>query len=347
MYLADKSTMRVVITLLVGALAVHYARGHGQMYNPTPWQATSDCSSQSPFDCHWDLTVDTTCNLGSPQGDGNGCHGYVVNESRPKLQIRENSFSTNWTMVPGQEATLPEEMFDAWVPEWERKTWFGPGEFGLNPWNSPGSAPIYGNGCGVDGGNPDGCTGGGEVLGQCCGKPGTGDCGGYSGGKSALEHYEDGLFGEPTVTTWTRGEPAEVYWSTNSYHRGGYAYRLCHVPNGQYTKVTEECFQQGHLNFAGKTSWIYWDPWISKPEFFKYGWIPVDLITTKTGTTPEGSEWAKINLPKEPTNGDYWLFKDLVEVPKSLLPGDYVLSFRWDCLSSPQIWSACANIKIQ
>ena len=109
------------------------------MYNPTPWQATSDCSSQSPFDCHWDLTVDTTCNLGSPQGDGNGCHGYVVNESRPKLQIRENSFSTNWTMVPGQEATLPEEMFDAWVPEWERKTWFGPGEFGLNPWNSPGS----------------------------------------------------------------------------------------------------------------------------------------------------------------------------------------------------------------
>ena len=42
-------------------------------------------------------------------------------------------------MVPGQEATLPEEMFDAWVPEWERKTWFGPGEFGLNPWNSPGS----------------------------------------------------------------------------------------------------------------------------------------------------------------------------------------------------------------
>ena len=44
----------------------------------------------------------------------------------------------------------------------------------------------------------------GEVLGQCCGKPFTGDCGGYSGGKSAVEHYQDGLFGEPQVTTWTR-----------------------------------------------------------------------------------------------------------------------------------------------
>ena len=60
------------------------------------------------------------------------------------------------------EPTIPEEMFDAWEPEWRRKTWFGPGEFGLNPWNAPGSAPVYGNGCGVNGGNPDGCTGGGK-----------------------------------------------------------------------------------------------------------------------------------------------------------------------------------------
>ena len=44
----------------------------------------------------------------------------------------------------------------------------------------------------------------GEALGQCCGKPFTGDCGGYSGGKPALEHYRDGLFGEPHVTEWIR-----------------------------------------------------------------------------------------------------------------------------------------------
>ena len=73
----------------------------------------------------------------------------------------------------------------------------------------------------------------------------------------------------------------------------------------------------------------------------------MELITTKTGTTPEGSEWAKITLPKEASISDMWAFQDQVEVPESLEPGDYVLSFRWDCLESPQIWSSCANIKIE
>ena len=75
-----------------------------------------------------------------------------------------------------------------------------------------------------------------EVLGTCCGKPGTGDCGGYSGGKSALEHYKDGLFDDPKVTTWKSeyiiaisvgpthfyagGSNEEVYWIGNGYHRG-------------------------------------------------------------------------------------------------------------------------------
>jgi len=305
------------------------------MYNPTPWHATADCSPPNPEFCRWTLEIPTSCTGFCDARDG-------------KIRIDGNAFNTNFTMIPGPEATLPEEMFDAWLAEGRRRTWLsGPGKFGLHPWNAPGSAPVYGNGCGVNGGNPNGCTGGGEVLGQCCGKPFTGDCGGYSGGKSALEHYQDGLFGEPKLTTWTRGEAAEVYWVSNAYHRGGYAYRLCRVPDGQYWKVTEECFQQGHLNFSGTTSWIYWKPWVSKPKYFQWGWIPVDLITTKTGTTPEGSEWAKINLPKEAGTGDVWAFKDLVEVPQGLTPGDYVLSFRWDCLTSPQIWSACANIKIE
>ena len=47
------------------------------------------------------------------------------------------------------------------------------------------------------------------------------------------------------------GEPAEVYWTSNAYHRGGYAYRLCKVDNKEYWKVTEQCFQRGHLNFSG------------------------------------------------------------------------------------------------
>ena len=97
---------------------------------------------------------------------------------------------------------------------------------------------------------------------------------------------------------------------------------------------------------TGKTTWIHWKPSVTNPELFEYGWIPMELKTTKTGTTPAGSEWAKVTIPKYVSTEDKWLFKDLVEVPKTLAPGDYVLSFRWDCLESPQIWSACANIEI-
>ena len=37
---------------------------------------------------------------------------------------------------------------------------------------------------------------------------------------------------------------------------------------------------------------------------------------------------------------------DKVEVPAELSPGHYVLSFRWDCEQTPQIWTACANVNI-
>ena len=79
-------------------------------------------------------------------------------------------------------------------------------------------------------------------------------CGGYVGGKPALEHYKDGLFGDPRITTWTRGQPAEVFWASGANHMGGYAYRLCKVKRGKFWKVTERCFQRGHLNFYGINS---------------------------------------------------------------------------------------------
>ena len=58
-------------------------------------------------------------------------------------------------------------------------------------------------------------------------------------------------------------------------HRGGYAYRLCQVNNGEPWKVNEKCFQNGHLNFHGDTTWIYDAPfpggfnpenWIAQPK---------------------------------------------------------------------------------
>jgi hypothetical protein len=37
---------------------------------------------------------------------------------------------------------------------------------------------------------------------------------------------------------------------------------------------------------------------------------------------------------------------DKVEVPEHLEEGDYILSWRWDCEQSPQIWQQCADVKL-
>merc|ERR1719367_557786 len=37
---------------------------------------------------------------------------------------------------------------------------------------------------------------------------------------------------------------------------------------------------------------------------------------------------------------------DQLVVPTTIPPGDYVLSWRWDCEQTKQVWSQCSNIKI-
>ena len=120
---------------------------------------------------------------------------------------------------------------------------------------------------------------------------------------------------------------------------------MCKVPDGGISKITEQCFENGHLDFSGAISWIQWK---ATTDFDPNNWEAIDAVRTKIGTNPVGSEWTKITLPKhEPVKGSGgWAFKDLVVVPEDLEPGQYVLSWRWDCQNSPQIWSSCANINI-
>ena len=74
-----------------------------------------------------------------------------------------NAWFTNYTSVPAM--TIDKEYLDS------RRV---KSSAGWHPWTSPGAAPTYGNGCGLNGGNPDGC----EVLG--------GDGGLLQGGPSEL-----------------------------------------------------------------------------------------------------------------------------------------------------------------
>ena len=82
---------------------------------------------------------DTFCESGS-----NGC----------SRSAGINAFFTNFTGVP--ERTIADEFIES-----ENLV---DSEPGFHPWNSPGAAMTYGDGCGLNGGNPDGCEGEGYCI---------------------------------------------------------------------------------------------------------------------------------------------------------------------------------------
>jgi len=113
-----------------------------------------------------------------------------------------------------------------------------------NPWRAPGYAPLM---------DP---------------------CGIISGNQNHAPYYhpeiKDGTKGSelPELDTpkpqWPQGSEQDVAWNIIANHGGGYAYRLC----PKSSNLTEECFRNGHLQFAGNTSWIQWGEDMSKRSPF-------------------------------------------------------------------------------
>jgi len=325
---------RLTKASLLVLIYLNEALGHGFMHFPTTWNSKNEITPTNGL-----------------KGAGFGfkypepdvvCTGARCSNSALKKGWATDWFA-NFTFIPGTGISMSEEMYSP-----GRVSVKIDGQRRYNPWAQPGTAPVYGEGCGLNGGNPNGCQGDqndSSPFGTCCGGGKSNNwsgCGGYTGGKSALEHYADGLFGDTFTTTWTRGNAEPVYWATGAGHQGGYAYRLCKVPAGGITEITEECFNQGHLSFVGDTNWVY--AGIRPYQNYDYSkWEEVPAIRTTEGTYPSGSEWTKITVGKDLSN---WGIKDLVQVPADLESGVYILSFRWDCQKTPQIWNTCANIEV-
>jgi len=231
-----------------------------------------------------------------------------------------------------------------------------------NPWRSPGSAHVH-SPCGNAGGNPNGCPIG-SPRGEGFDCPG----GGWSHGPNA----EDYPFEDVPVTQWKSGDVVEVGWGIVANHGGGYSYRLCKVPQEGISHLTEKCFQETPLDFVGDVQWVQYG-------LDEHTRIPFIANRTRKGTYPRGSQWTKNPIPacypfggfyskeckelqfSEPAPGlsgfGIWiknitnvLFKfhiiDKVKIPSNLEPGYYVLSFRWDCEQTPQIWNGCSDIKL-
>jgi len=329
----------LLLFVFIMALHLRGVPGHGNMVMPHTWM-----------------------DVGGKIGAGGGLEGScTAGWNLPGLgQIFRGSscyWFTNYTFIPG-EPTLEPDMYT-----YEDYYWF----FFENPWRAPGSAPVH-SPCGVAGGNPRGCPEGkpqGDAFFDCEG-------GGYSYGPRA-EDYE---FKDYKTTEWRAGTEVEAMWSQIANHGGGYSYRLCKLPEEGKSALTEECFQKTPLAFAGDMQWVQYGNDVNNRTEFRAN-------RTTHGTFPEGSQWTKNPIPacSGPDGGSafnddscpqgtqfpppapglfgygqshvgnvYTFFDysvvDKLEVPADLTPGEYVLSFRWDCEQTPQIWSTCASIQI-
>merc|ERR1711936_902865 len=208
-----------------------------------------------------------------------------------------------------------------------------------NPWAAPGQAPSLGGGCGVFGGNPWGCPAGKDdrPAGSRCGQDepiGRGMRGTSSFGTDAR------LFDFPQMITteWQIGSIQDVVWTSTGSHRGGYTYRLCKVPEGGRTAITEECFTKNVLEFATSFTMIK-----GMNKNGKGKWEKFEQTDLSEGTYPEGSVWRPVGRKLKSSTT---LRKDSVVVPSTLAPGDYVLGWRWDGAGGNQVWVSCASMRL-
>lgn len=281
-----------------------------------------------------------------------------------------------------------------------------------HPWRAPGTAPVYGSGCGVAGGHPTLSYANGGVP-----PPG------ISQGLDGAFLPKVGSTMGPAV--WRKGSTVEVAWAMSANHAGGYAYRVCRFggdTQGGSTPVTEACFQKNQLRFAENASYALFPngtrvsipnrilvPGRSLdgyPQTAEWKRVPVptcrecdrayDMCGSPLLPTPGldyGSAWnrqincyaacagsvtsknAQGSCPNrtqfvtsagsdanagtdgdsEPNNSAFsgygksiweWSVLDKVEVPADLEEGTYVLSWRWDCEQSAQVWQSCADIEV-
>jgi len=223
----------------------------------------------------------------------------------------------------------------------------------FQPWRSPGLAPVS-DPCGMAGGSPVAVYNGGEYVQTKYAKQG-------DLGSSVLKP-------RPTGITWKAGGLANVSWYIAFNHGGGYRYRLC--PKTE--ELSEACFADHQLDFASKEHIVLFkDGPAAIPNTIVQsgggkGWmlnpIPMpnfvgsdcdDMKGHPCGGCPCGSGYPGGNTKEDFPNpfgkdlmGKNTAIQDLISVPR-VPPGEYVLGFRWDCETSSQVWSSCADISIE
>lgn len=188
------------------------------------------------------------------------------------------------------------------------------------------------------------------------------------------------------TTDWAQGSVQEVAWAIVANHGGGYAYRLCpksdHATedcfqSGHLSFVSDQSWIQygdDKSNRTAITATRVSEGTNPKGSTWTKNPIPACTGVRAGGVgTPEcpaplfepplpglfGYGKAACTKVKAGSGGDcteeqadYWRSKfnfniiDKVQVPKDLAVGEYLLSFRWDCEQTPQVWAQCAHINV-
>ena len=287
--------------------------GHGNMVKPYAWWDTQKIGWH--FDDDGELS-DVGCgNLDLPPTEYEEVTGNPPD--CPKMW-----FTSGAILPEDQEPTLPDYLSQPEVKCIGQSSENDTDKWATFPWSAPGATPIW-SPCGTLGGKYQRpCDEGAEdeQFGDCCGD----SCGGFAWGDNA-ENYE---WPEIPITEWARGSFQEVAWYADANHAGGYSYRLCKMPEEGISGVTEECFQQTPLDFAGITQWVEYNA--DKKSGKR---TELTALQTTNGTFPEGSMWrANPLLPYREEGGSKQYGKghiiDDVVVPADLQRGEYVLSFR-------------------
>eukprot|EP00440_Ansanella_granifera_P062312 gb/GFBE01067561.1/.p1 GENE.gb/GFBE01067561.1/~~gb/GFBE01067561.1/.p1 ORF type:complete len:373 (+),score=94.86 gb/GFBE01067561.1/:1-1119(+) len=304
-------------------------------------------------------------------------------EKAGTCELGECLYFSHEVQIPGEPTINSEELrtFNVKVSsgdkDWSRK----------NPWRAPGTAPVFGSGCGVAGGAPTADQ----------------DAAAYSppGLAQGEDMAKDKFAMEPVV--WRKGSVVEVAWGITANHGGGYSYRLCPKSGN----VSEECFQQHVLRFAADKHWLqYGNVTQADGSILALPRFELPMVRASQGTHPQKSEWARNPIPSclicdqnsckglsgqeffvcaQMCSGDdlnqcppgmtqftepmYGLsgftpstkmnikkvlgwagfsfsIVDQVHVPDDLPEGEYLLSWRWDCEQSAQVWQNCADVKL-
>lgn len=301
-----------------------------------------------------------------------GCTGKHAPGQLEKAQGCSCEWYTNWTFV--KTPTISRDSPLRTYTDTDRNgnpigDWTCAGGY-CKPWRAPGQAPIN-SPCGVDGGNAHGCPAGNPSGGNCAG-------GGYGNGPDSRTYNFSGV----VTTTWKAGSTVETAWSITANHGGGFSYRLCKMPAGGKKDLTEECFQKNILTAVGDHTVVFENKTRSTfpavrttKDTFPAGsqWTRNPIPACKgpgggsllgSGSKCNGYQFPPpLGADKVPNvlggfgnnDGDggahpggvfYWHVVDKLQVPASLEPGSYVLSLRWDCEQTPQVWLSCSDIKI-